>query len=91
MKVKVFETDKNGKIVFTKDELERLLNEVYDSGYLDGKNSTYVWSSPYKWTLSGNEVNYNTVTAQPQKIKYEPTCKPNTITCGGEVHNTIGD
>lgn len=84
MKVKVFETDKNGKIIFTKDELERLLNEIYDSGYLDGKNSTYVWSSPYKWTLNGSSLT-------PQTIKYEPTCTPNTITCGGEVHNTIGD
>ena len=64
MKVKVFETDKNGKISFTKDELEKLLNEVYDSGYTDGKNSTYVWSSPYKLTCT-NDI--NTITSDPLK------------------------
>ena len=40
--VKVFTTNSNGKIEFTKDELEKLLNEVWE----DGRNSHYWWSSP---------------------------------------------
>ena len=40
--VKVFTTNSDGKIEFTKDELEKLLNEVWE----DGCNSCYRWSSP---------------------------------------------
>ena len=42
--IKVFTTNSNGKIEFTKDELEKLLNEVWD----DGRKSTsyYWWASP---------------------------------------------
>ena len=43
--VKVFTVNKEGKIEFTKDELEKLLNEVWS----DGRNSggSYWWTSPY--------------------------------------------
>ena len=42
--VKVFTTNSNGKIEFTKDELEKLLNEVWQ----DGRNSasSYWGTSP---------------------------------------------
>lgn len=40
MKVKCFYPDKNGNIVLTKSELEKLLNDVYDEGYSDGKQSS---------------------------------------------------
>lgn len=41
--VKVFTPNKDGKIEFTKDELEKLLNEVW----YDGKSSgSYYWTSP---------------------------------------------
>jgi len=42
--VKVFTTNSDGKIEFTKDELEEVLNEVW----LDGRNSasSYWWKSP---------------------------------------------
>lgn len=39
--VKVFITNSDGKIEFTKDELEKLLNEVWD----DGRNSNFIWTS----------------------------------------------
>ena len=42
--VKVFTTNSDGKIEFTKDELEKVLNEVWQ----DGRNS----SSYYWWTSS---------------------------------------
>ena len=46
--VKVFTTNKNGKIEFTKQELEKLLNEIWNNGYSDGYNAnkSYWWSSP---------------------------------------------
>ena len=42
--VKVFTTNSTGKIEFTKDELEALLNEVWNDGYQHNHN--YWWSSP---------------------------------------------
>lgn len=52
MKVKVFQPNSYGKIEFTRAELERLLNEVYDGGFRDGEaaqreKSTWAWTSPY--------------------------------------------
>lgn len=44
--IKVFTKNENGKIEFTEEELEKLLNEVW----YDGKsNGNYYWSSP-GWT-----------------------------------------
>ena len=43
--VKVFEPNKNGKIEFTKEELETLLNEVWNDGY--NSYMGYTWVSPY--------------------------------------------
>ena len=50
MSVKVFQTNKAGKIEFTRCELEKLLNETYNEGYRDGeahaKNTYWTWTSP---------------------------------------------
>ena len=50
MSVKVFQTNKAGKIEFTRSELEKLLNETYNEGYRDGENhaksSYWTWTSP---------------------------------------------
>ena len=50
MSVKVFQTNKAGKIEFTRCELEKLLNETYNEGYYDGeahaKNTYWAWTSP---------------------------------------------
>ena len=45
--VKVFTTNSDGKIEFTKDELEKILNEVWQ----DGRNSasSYWWTTPTWW------------------------------------------
>ena len=48
MMIKVFETNNNGKIKFTREDLEKLLNEVYNDGYREGKDShNWTWTSPY--------------------------------------------
>lgn len=51
MKVKVFRPNSNGKIEFTLNELEELLNEVYSEGFDDGESngankSSYTWTAP---------------------------------------------
>ena len=48
MIVKVFQKNKNGKIEFTKEELETLLNEVYWDGYR-ANNSTWTWTTPLSY------------------------------------------
>ena len=47
MKVKVFYPDKNGRISFTKKELQDLLDEVYREGYNDAKPYYWTWTTPY--------------------------------------------
>lgn len=51
MKVKIFQPNHNGKIEFTRAELERLLNEVYNDGYREGEAAgqkhSWTWTSPY--------------------------------------------
>lgn len=50
MSVKVFQTNSNGKIEFTRAELEKLLNDTYKEGYRDGEtktnNSYWTWIAP---------------------------------------------
>jgi hypothetical protein len=53
MKVKVFQSNHNGKIEFTRAELEKLLNEVYTDGYNEGKSSHWTWTSPYVSSCDG--------------------------------------
>ena len=51
MSIKVFQTNKVGKIEFTRCELEKLLNETYKEGHRDGENkannSYWTWTAPY--------------------------------------------
>ena len=50
MSIKVFQTNKAGKIEFTRCELEKLLNETYKEGHADGeahaKKDYWTWTSP---------------------------------------------
>ena len=50
MSVKVFQSNRAGKIEFTRCELEKLLNETYKEGYADGeahaKKDYWTWTSP---------------------------------------------
>lgn len=49
MKYKIFSLDENGRISFTKEELEKLLDEVYDDGYSEGSKK-YVYCYPTTYT-----------------------------------------
>lgn len=51
MMIKVFTTNKDGKITFTVDELKQLLYEAFQEGYYS-KGISYIstipdWNSPY--------------------------------------------
>ena len=48
MKVKVFYPNREGKIEFTRQELEKLLDEVYREGQKDCNcNKSWTWTTPY--------------------------------------------
>lgn len=79
MSVKVFQTNKAGKIEFTLCELEKLLNETYKEGYVEGhtdgdeahaKKDYWTWTSPLVATITTNHViNEDTAnTAAPNNV-----------------------
>lgn len=46
MKIKILTPNQEGNFVFTKNEIEKLLNEAYEEGYRDGKQSnSLIYSS----------------------------------------------
>ena len=63
--IKVFTTNKDGKIELTKDELKKLLDEAYWDGYR-ANSTVYTYQtpnySPYQWSVT-------TATANDYKIK----------------------
>lgn len=71
---KIFKLNKNKKVEFTKEELNKLLDEVYNTGYNDGKTSSYVWQSPYKindnfWYSTTTPLTPNSITITSQGAK----------------------
>ena len=91
--VKVFQSNANGKIEFTRAELEKLLNEVYKKGYdtgaCDTKQNYWTWTSPYISTtnLRTPEVTYATNTSTSidslrcDNASKVATLDPNTAKC----------
>ena len=80
MSVKVFQTNRAGKIEFTRCELEKLLNETYKDGYADGeahaKKDYWTWTSPAVVTNYPN-ISYNTSTRAIDDL----TCGTTTTNC----------
>lgn len=75
---KVIEVNKDGKIEFTKKELEDMLNTAYDDGYSDG----YSASTPYK---DHTTVTWRTPNPIPTYKDYF-TCPP--VTCNDSISTT---
>lgn len=79
MIIKVFKFNNNNKIEFTQSDLESLLNEVYNNGYLDGRNSKdYTWTNP-SWTYLNGTPRY----ADDKTII--TTCKDNNTTLSRQM------
>lgn len=64
MKVKVFYPNREGKIEFTRQKLEKLLDEVYREGQKDCNCSkSWTWTTPYyNGSLTSNSTTNTTVT-----------------------------
>ena len=77
--IKVFTTNKDGKIELTKDELKKLLDEAYWEGYRSNNVWTYQtpnWS-PYQWTVTTDSVTLNA-----EDIKLGTITVGNDLDCG---------
>jgi len=80
--VKIFTPNKNGKIEFTKEELEALLNEVWHDGY--SQNHQYWWTLPIG-TAQNETQPLRTVTTCDGAITHHgepPTVTLNTLEGG---------
>lgn len=84
---KAFTKNKQGKIEFTQTELDQLLNDVWQDGYNEGKNSDYTWTSPYyRWptvtpyiTTTATTLNSGTtVSTEKNSITIKPTSEKET-------------
>lgn len=60
--IKVFTTNKEGKIELTKEELKNLLDEAYWDGHRAAGSWTYRTPNltPYYWTGTGTSITLNT-------------------------------
>lgn len=88
MKVKVFQTNNQGKVEFTRAELEKLLNEVYTEGYKDGevsgRSQNWTWTAPYinSAPYCGDVVYTTSTVANNDKEK-----NIDKLTCANDVAN----
>lgn len=87
MSIKVFQTNANGKIEFTRCELEKLLNETYDEGYRAGENHAkgQYWTPNWR-TLTGDSINNKATATNTTNI----TSAINDLKCATEISDTNG-
>lgn len=79
MSVKVFQTNSNGKIEFTRAELEKLLNDTYKEGHRDGEakanNSYWTWTAPTSAASIRTTPDSATITCTNAKIDTDAFAK----------------
>ena len=83
MKIKVFYPNEKGHIELTKEKLEGLLNEAYNEGYSDGKNSNgyyYGLTTPYVSSVRNPDIAY---------LSSTPSCTSASSTKGLAIENCI--
>lgn len=92
MKVKIFQPNARGKIEFTRAELEKLLNEIYEEGRKDCERThhyPFVYNTPYYDTItntittSGASINSTSASDSIDKL----TC--NSVTTDNACANSF--
>lgn len=77
IKIRVFSPNERGKIEFTKEELQKLLNEVYNEGKMDSYTISYgsnITTTPYSYPTittnnSSTSINKNNLTSITTDVK----------------------
>lgn len=86
MKIKVFCPNTNGKLEFTKEELERILNDAYNDGYRDGNyHHTYPW---YYTSVTGSTTPCGN-TATYRDVSLSGSCSDATIATSTSVESKL--
>ena len=71
-RVVVIERNKNGKIELTKEELQKMLDDAYTQGYMDGKvrydTITYPSYPCYVTTSNTNTISVDKVTLDETEV-----------------------
>lgn len=76
-KIRVFPKNEKGKIEFTKEELQKLLNEVYNEGKIDSCTISYgsnITTTPYYYSTitssnSSTSIDKNNLTSLNIDVK----------------------
>ena len=88
MMIKVFTTDKDGKITLSGKELKELLDEAYWEGYRSNTSGTIIYKTPswspywYSTTATGN----TTITLS-NEAKENISCNTETATNNLKINN----
>lgn len=77
IKIRVFSPNERGKIEFTKEKLQKLLNEVYNEGKMDSYTISYgsnITTTPYSYpTITANNsstsIDKNNLTSITTDVK----------------------
>lgn len=77
IKIRVFSPNERGKIEFTKEELQKLLNEVYNEGKMDSYTISYgsnITTIPYSYSTitasnSSTSIDKNNLTSITTDVK----------------------
>lgn len=75
IKIRVFSPNERGKIEFTKEELQKLLNEVYNEGKVDSYTISYgsnITTTPYSTITASNSstsIDKNNLTSLTTDVK----------------------
>ena len=82
--IKIFTTNKNNKIEFTKEELQKLLDEAYWDGYR-ANSGTWTYTTPnynpFRWvttTSPSGDAQY-TITYSDSIINIDSTAKDSNL------------
>lgn len=97
MKIKVFCPNVNGKLEFTREELENLLNEAYSDGYRDGSCSrTWTYTYPTVTLSSSNSIAGTTTYRDSVSLNDLASTSTNAVTqeyckvdADGQIHMDI--
>lgn len=95
MKIKVFTPNEKGKIEFAREELEKLLNEIYNDGFRDGEiaqreKSAWTWTPPYVYNGELGTITPSTQPIDNLTCTYDSaTNKNDTSVAKGASNNNI--
>lgn len=68
-RVVIVEKNKDGKIEFTKEELQKMLDDVYTQGYTDGKGRYETITYPsYPWYTLTNKASTDSITLKSTDV-----------------------